>query len=72
MTDQGNNKEVYYFSGEFRCTVLQEYHISSTRKDENYRETSPKNAMDARIVVHGVLKCGFDGLKIAGNKVVTL
>ena len=48
MTDQGNNKEVYYFSGEFRCTVSQEYHISSTRKDENNRETSPKNAMDAK------------------------
>ena len=40
-------EEVYCFAGGSRCTVLQEY-ISSTRKHENYRETSPKNAMDIK------------------------
>ena len=45
MADQGNSKEVCYFDGGFRRTVLQEYHHSSTRIHENYREKSPRNAM---------------------------
>jgi len=40
-------KEIY-FAGGFRCTVYQEYHISLTRKHENYRETSSKNVMDTK------------------------
>lgn len=48
MADQGNSKEVCYFDGVFRRTVLQEYHHSSTRKHEDYRETSPRNAMDMK------------------------
>ena len=42
MADQRNTKEVYYISSEFRCIVLQEYHILSPRKYEYYGETSPK------------------------------
>ena len=45
MADQGNSKEVCYLDDGFRRTVLQEYHHSSTRKHENYREKSPRNAM---------------------------
>ena len=48
MADQGNSKEVCYFDGVFRRTVLQEYHHPSTRKHEDYRETSPRNAMDMK------------------------
>jgi len=46
--DQGHSKEVYYFAGGFYCTVWEEYHISTTRKHENYTETSPTNAMDPK------------------------
>ena len=48
MADQGNSKEVYHFDGGFHRTVLQEYHHSLARKHENYRETSPRNAMDMK------------------------
>ena len=41
MADHGNCKEVYYFSGGFRCTVLQEYDISLTIK-HTLQRTSPK------------------------------
>ena len=56
MADQGKSKEVYYFSGGFRCTVLQEYHISSTRKHENYRETKRNAYKVLKIVTHCILK----------------
>ena len=41
IADRANSREVYCFAGGFRCPVLQQYHISLTRKHENYRETSP-------------------------------
>ena len=40
--------QLYYFAGGFHCEVCKEYHISSTRKHENFRETRRKNAMDIK------------------------
>ena len=43
MADQGNSKEVYYFSGGLRCMVLQECHILLTRKLENSRDNNKQS-----------------------------
>ena len=73
MADQGNSKEVYYFSGGLRCMVLQECHILSTRKLENSRDNNKRNGYKVRrVVIHCVLNFRFYGFKIAVDKVVTL
>ena len=50
MADEGKCKELYYFSREFRYTVLHKCHISSIRKHENYRETCHKKRTGHKIL----------------------